>query len=235
MPRRIPNAVSAFLQRRDPRLLLAAMGALSLWAWLMPWLAVLPLLLPAALLVAAALLTLHGARRLLRAYGIFLFFWLGAGFLLGLLDEAWLPLLCRTLELALRLGTMAALALALPLAATPVELGRALVWYLQPFASLVRVFRRTSGASQCWKAGLALAVMLAFIPRAGRIFSMLHDAGRSRLPHIPRYRRLFLAGKRIVARLEEESWIVALAVSARNLYRPEPWSTQYRLFRDKNR
>ena len=93
----------------------------------MPWLAVLPLLLPAALLVAAALLTLHGARRLLRAYGIFLFFWLGAGFLLGLLDEAWLPLLCRTLKLALRLGTMAALALALPLGATPVELGRALM------------------------------------------------------------------------------------------------------------
>ncbi len=223
----------AFLAARDARLLVLCVAALSLTAWLAPWPVLLCLLLPACALACAAVQLMPRGRAVLAAYGFFILIWAGSRFCLYLLEHpgAFSPALAGAALLGCRLFTLLGLALAVPLVVTPLTLGRVLAWILSGPARLeaaacsgpLRGKVRPRLTELAWRAGLALALMMAFFPRAFETLSGLRRTLRLRAPHLPLHRRLALLALAALRILSSQTWDMALAVASRDLYRPGPW------------
>ena len=203
------------LTRLDPRLLVLFCSLGGLCAWLAPWPWTAPLLLPALYLALDAWRSLPGGRGMAVAQIAFILFW-GLGFL-GF--RAWEAgeiapeAVEQTLIFCARLGTMIGLALAIPLALTPLDLGRVLAWGL----------RKLGAPETAWRAALALAVMLSFLPKGLRAFSSLHRSLRLRVPNLPRRRAFFILALASLRHLGVQTWEISLAIAGRDLYRPGPW------------
>ena len=180
-------------------------------AWLLPWpwlLLLLPFALPPAL---AAALLLSDGWKIIRAYTLFSLFWLATFFLFRLGAESGAYTAClETLEFGTRLSCLPGAALAPALRLSALELSRIFVWYLSPF-------------SLAWRCGLALAVMLAFLPRCLRVLRGLRVSAALRAPHLSARRRIFLLGLASLRILGAQTWSMAICIAGRDLYRPGPW------------
>jgi hypothetical protein len=223
------EAVKRLLASLDLRLLMVLVSALGLCSWLLPW----PWLIafgPSSLIAAWAAWRLRAVPRgAIKAYAAFLVLWTAAKLLSSLLEApgAWGLAAYSALELGSRLAVMAALALAVPLAATAVEIGRAAGYLLGPLDGLMRLFRQKGDEDHpglSWRAALAVCLMMSFLPRAVKAAGDLRQTLLLRAPSMSSARRLRLLAETLVRIMGSQAWDAALAITARDLYRPEPWS-----------
>lgn len=210
--------------RVDPRLFIALVSLGGTLAWLLPWPALFIFLPPALLSAAAAYALMPGGRAALKAYLMFVLFWALSYFLLQVWEAgASAAALRGSLILGARLLCILGLALLLPLCLSAVTVGRALTWYLQRPALLLRGRTRERLMDAAWKTGLALAVMAAFMPRVFRALRGLSQTLKVRAPHLSLRRRLWLLGLSSLRLLGTQTWDMAVSIAARDLYRAEPW------------
>lgn len=222
------------LERVDIRLLVALVSLGGVFAWTAPWRAALPVFCIAAVLAFTAANRLREGRGALAAYASFIALWTVSQFALHLWEQPGEE--ARALELSLLLGgrlfTLLGLALAVPLAATPLALARAFSWYCGWLARVEGVLRRAAGrggegtalAEGAWRAALALCLMMAFFPRALRTLKGLRRSLAVRAPHLKAHRRAALLGLALLRAVSAQTWDMALAVASRDLYRAGPWA-----------
>jgi hypothetical protein len=253
-------------------------SAAGLAAWLAPWPA--PLLLaplaPPLMWSAAALRAVP--RGAVAAGLAFAVLWSAAQLLARLIDQpgAWAPAAWEAGRLGVRLLAVVGLALAIPLAATPVAVGRAAGWFLAPLERLARLVRlvRLAGPIRLvrlirlarlarprraprhprgrsgpeapssgrpasrhpkglpggrrrplgvWRVALAMALMMSLVPRVLALVVRLNRTMALRAPNLPARRRARLMGQTLLRVMGSRAWTAALAVAARDLYRPGPW------------
>lgn len=222
----------------DPRLLLVLVSLCGTLAWLLPA-ATLVVFLPPALLSAATVCAASsGGRTAVLSYSGFVLFW-GLSYFLLQLWEHWgqgaaLPILYDAFIFAARLFCIFGFAALLPLALSPVTIGRSLTWFIQRLALLEGRFCRTVLRGKlrprlmeaAWKAGLGLSIMASFLPRTFNVLRELSRTLKVRAPHLPLTRRMSLLGLAGLRILGTQTWDMAISIAARNLYRPEPWGWQ---------
>ena len=235
LPLRAARAVRGILVAIDPRALVALVSVAGVLAWLLPWQGLAAFFALACLIAGTAYYVLPGGRAALAAYGLFILLWVVSRLSLYLFEYpgAFGPALEGALLLGARLFALLGIAMAVPMAATPLTLGRTLSWYLQWLVSAetaicsLRCFRsrlRPFFAGGVWRAALALALMMAFFPRSFRALSALRRSLRLRAPNLALHRRFTLLGLAALRVLSAQTWDMALAIASRNLYRPEPWA-----------
>ena len=235
----------ALLHSLDPRLLVFLVTAWGLCLWLGPWPFLVASLPVACVLLLAAHRAMPGFRKFFWAYASFALFWtLSFAFLQVWEQGLWatppaspemVRLYGQSLLFGLRLFALVGLGLAVPMTTSAITLGRILVWYLQGPAWIEERFCRhlLRGRVQpflfgrCWQVGLALAIMLAFLPRACRSLAAIRRTLLLRAPHLPARKRLTLLCLASLRLFGAQTWDTALSIASRNLYRPEPW--QYRV------
>ncbi len=223
----------ALLAALDARALVFSVAGLGILAWILPWNGLFLLLVPACALAATAVYVMPRGRAALAAYGFFVLTWAVSRLCLYLFEHpgAFGPALEGALLLGCRLFTLLGLALAVPLAVTPLTLGRVLSWSL---AWLVRLesavcfglFRgkiKPLLGEGVWRAALALALMMAFFPRALGALSDLRRSLRLRAPKLPLHRRFTLLALAALRVLSVQTWDMTLAIASRGVYKPEPW------------
>lgn len=233
---RAARLVHRTLAVADPRALVAAVTITGLLAWLLPWQGLLWFFALACILAVAACRTMPGGRQTLGAYGIFVLLWVLSSFFLRLFDQpdAVGSAMKEALLLGARLFTLLGLAMAVPMAATPLTLGRTLAWYLHwPARAEAYVCSLWPGGglkpkifTGVWRAALALALMMAFFPRLLRMLAALRRSLQLRAPRLALHRRFALLGLAVLRVCSAQTWDMALAIASRDLYRPEPWTLQ---------
>lgn len=230
---RAARAVHMYLARLDTRLLVACVSGTGLAAWLLPWPVTLPAAALAAVIAFTAVKELHDGRAALAAYGVFVLLWTVSQLLLYLFENPgrFADATAQSLLLGGKLFTLLGLALAVPLGATPLKLGRTLSWYL---GWLVRAEKWICGtllrgnvppvlAGGVWRASLALCLMMAFFPRSLRAMKDLRQSMLMRAPHLALHRRMALMGLALIRVVSSQTWDMTLAIASRDVYRPEPW------------
>ena len=235
---RATRLVHRTLAAVDPRALVAAVTAAGVLAWLLPWPGLLCFFALACVLAVTVCRVTPGGRRALSAYGLFVLLWALSSFCLAFFEQpdALAPALEGALLLGARLFTLLGLALAVPLAATPLTLGRTLAWYLHwPARAEAHICSLWPGGrlkpvlfTGVWRAALALTLMMAFFPRLLRIVAALRRSLQLRAPRLALHRRFALLGLAVLRVCSAQTWDMALAIASRDLYRPEPWMVQAR-------
>ena len=225
--------IRRLLRRTDTRLLLLLAALAGLAAWFVPWPWV-GLLAPcAALLACVAYSLLPRGKTMLAAYGLFLLLWVAGRHSLELFETpgAFGPALQSSVVWGIRLAIMLGFALTVPLASTPVGIGRAVHWCLHSVAQPRRRIWslwplrkiRPSVERLAWQASLAMAVMLAFIPKTAATLAAQRTSLSMRCPNMPIHRRLHLLGLGVLRALSQETWDMSLSIASRGVYRAEPW------------
>lgn len=230
---RFARAVRSALVRIDVRVLVALVSVAGMLAWVMPrQVTAFFFVLSCGIAFSAATLLKEG-RAALAAYGFFVCMWSVSQYLLYLFENPgrFDTALTVSVLLGARLFTLLGLALAVPLAATPLTLARTFSWYLGWLAGAEAllcgtVFRgkiRPYFSGGVWRAALALCLMMAFFPRSLRAMSALRRSLTLRAPRLPLSRRVALMGIALLRVVSAQTWDMTLAIASRGLYRPGPW------------
>ena len=233
LSQRCAFAVKSFIAGIDIRVLVAFVSVAGVLAWTMPWFVTAFFFVLACIIAWTAVIVTREGRGALAAYGFFVLMWSVSQYILylfeypGQFDKA----IVVAVHLGARLFTLLGLALAVPLAATPLTLGRTLTWYLGWLTGTEKfmcttVFRgkiRPVLSEGVWRAALALCLMMAFFPRSMRAMSSLRRSLTMRAPHLPLYKRTALMGLAVLRVVSAQTWDMTLAIASRNVYRPEPW------------
>lgn len=230
---RAARAVHDYIARRDTRLLVAFVSGAGLAVWLLPWPVMLSFAVLAAVIAFAAVKELHDGRAALVAYGLFVLLWTVSQLMLYLFENPgqFADATARSLLLGGKLFTLLGLALAVPLGATPLNLGRTLSWYLgwlvgaEKWVCGTLLRNRVSPviAGGVWRASLALCLMMAFFPRSMRAMKDLRRSMLMRAPHLALHKRVALMGLALIRVVSSQTWDMTLAIASRNVYRPDPW------------
>ena len=230
---RFARAVRSRVARIDPRLLVALVSLGGVLAWLLPWQGGAVFFALACVLALTAAVELRDGRAALAAYGLFVLIWTVSQLLLYLFENPgqFGDALAVSAYLGGRLFTLLGLALAVPLAATPLTLGRTLAWYLGWLAgaetfvctTLLRGKVRPVLAGGAWRAALALTLMMAFLPRSMRAVGALKRSLSLRAPRLPLHKKVALMGLAVLRVVSSQTWDMTLAIASRNMDRPEPW------------
>jgi hypothetical protein len=231
--KRLAGRVRVRRVRFDTRALVAVVSIAGLLAWVMPWQAAVFFFVPACVIAFTAAVELRDGRTALAAYGVFVLIWTVSQLLLHLFEHPgeFRAANIRAALLGGRLFTLLGLALAVPLAATPLALGRTLTWYLGWLSGAEKwvcgaLFRgRVTPvlAGGFWRAALALSLMMAFFPRSMRAMKELRRSMLMRAPRLAPHKRAALMGLALIRVVGSQTWDMTLAIASRNLYRPEPW------------
>jgi hypothetical protein len=230
---RLAARVRSRLIRLDTRALVAGVSLAGTLAWVMPWQATAFFFVAACVIALTAVVELREGRAALAAYGVFVLMWTVLQYLLHLLEYPgeFATAGIRAALLGGKLFTLLGLALAVPLAATPLSLGRTLTWYLGWLAGAEKwvcgaIFSgrvRPCLAGGVWRAAMALSLMMAFFPRSLRAMKALRRSLLLRAPRLPVYKRVALMGLALIRVVSSQTWDMTLAIASRNVYRPEPW------------
>lgn len=230
---RCARAVRLCIVRTDIRAVVAFVSVGGVLAWILPWQGTAFFCAVAAIITFAAVKLLREGRAALAAYGFFILMWTVSQLILYLFEHPgeFGPAAAVAALLGAKLFTLLGLALAVPLAATPLMLGRTLTWYLgwlvraEQFVCSVlfrgKITPVVSGG--VWRAALALSLMMAFFPRSLRAMSNLRRSLVMRAPNLKLYKRVGLLGLGMLRVVSAQTWDMTLAVASRNLYRPAPW------------
>lgn len=230
---RFARYVRLWLTRLDTRFLVASVSVAGVLAWVMPWPVTAIFFLVACVVALTAVAELRDGRAALAAYGVFVLIWTVSQLLLFLFEHPG-EFAAANIQAALlggKLFTLLGLALAVPLAATPLTLGRTLTWYLGWLVGLERFVYgtllcgrvRPFLAGGVWRAALALCLMMAFFPRSLRAMKELRRSMRMRAPRLAPHKRVALMGLALIRVVSSQTWDMALAIASRDLYRPKPW------------
>lgn len=225
--------VRAAIVSLDTRLLVACVSIAGILAWTMPWQVTAFFFVVAAVIAATAVVELRDGRAALMAYGLFVLLWTVSQLLLYLFEHPgqFADASIQAVSLGAKLFVLLGLALAVPLAATPLMLGRTLSWYLSALVGAEKwvcaaVFRGKAKpvlAEGAWRAALALCLMMAFFPRSMRAMKELRRSLLMRAPHLAVHKRVALLGLALIRVVSSQAWDMTLAIAARNVYRPGPW------------
>ena len=219
----------------DSRILIPFCAAAGMAAWLAPGRMLGVFFLPALFLAWLGYRILPEGKKLMRSCVVFSLFWGLSHFMLQLWEhpDAFWTASVEAGVFALRLFCLLGLALGVSLASSALEVGRVLTWYLQRLAVLEETlcalpflrnkFHPRLGRS-AWRCGLALTVMVAFLPRTLRTLRDLRRNLNLRAPQLSRRRRLFLLGLGALRLLGMQAWSMTVSIAARDLYRPLPWT-----------
>jgi hypothetical protein len=217
----------------DVRLLVALVSGGGMLAWTMPWPVAAFFFVLACGIAATAFMLLREGRAALTTYGVFVLLWTVSQLVLYLFENPgqFGTALAVSASLGGRLFALVGLALAVPLCATPLMLGRTLSWYLGWLVAAeaflcAKAFRgrlRPVLAGGVWRAALALCLMMAFFPRAMRALKSLRQSLALRAPGLPARKRTALLGLALLRVVSAQTWDMTLAIASRNIYRPEPW------------
>ncbi|SBW09800.1 membrane hypothetical protein [uncultured delta proteobacterium] len=230
---RLARRVRSGLVRLDTRALVAFVSVAGVLAWVMPWPVTAFFFAAACVIALTAVVELRDGRAALAAYGIFVLIWTVSQLMLYLFEHPG-EFGAANVQAALlggRLFTLLGLALAVPLAATPLTLGRTLTWYLGWLVgaekwvcgTLLRGKVRPVLAEGVWRAALALSLMMAFFPRSLRAMKELRRSMLMRAPRLRLHKRMALMGLALIRVVSSQTWDMTLAIASRNVYRPEPW------------
>lgn len=179
---------------------------------------------PGLILYALALLylasTLSGFmaanRRAAKAFIIFAALWTLVKFGLDIwMGLAPAPALAGSALLGARLMIVLLIGLVLAQSTSARGLGLALSWLLRPILG-----------KRAWKAALALALMIHFLPLAWFASDGVRLGMKTR-GDISRRRRLIVYPTAVLSRLAGKTWRQTVAVAARGLDRPEAWQPNY--------
>ncbi len=231
---RLAGRIHSRLVRCDARAVVAFVSVAGVLAWVMPWPVTALFFVVACGIALTAVVELRDGRAALAAYGVFVLIWTVSQLLLFLFEHPG-EFAAANIQAALlggKLFTLLGLALAVPLAATPLTLGRTLAWYLGWLAgaekwicgTLLRGHARPVLAGGVWRAALALSLMMAFFPRSLRAMKELRMNMLLRAPRLAPHKRVALMGLALIRVVSAQTWDMTLAVASRNLYRPEPWA-----------
>jgi len=208
---------SPFIVGLDPRIKVISALALGILAWRTGW--------PGLALYAAALLYLASTlsnflaanRRAARAFLIFAGIWTAVKFGLDMIGGAALEkALAESALLGARLAVVLLIGLVLAQSTSPRGLGLALAWLLRPVLG-----------KRAWKAALALALMVHFLPLAWFASDGVALGIKTRGPGIGTRQKLLVFPTTLLSRLAVKTWSQTLAVSARGLDRPEAWEHRF--------
>jgi hypothetical protein len=223
------------LKRVDSRLLIPLCSAAGLAAWLVPRQMLGAFFFPALCLLWLAYQLLPEGKKLLRGYALFSLFWGLSHFALRLWEhpDVFWPAMGEAGIFGVRLFSLLGLALGVPLTGSALTAGRVLTWYLQGLAVLeemlcalpcLRGRFHPRLRQSAWNCGLALAVMLAFLPRTLRTLRDLRRNLNLRAPHLSSRRRMILLGLGALRLFGAQAWSMTVSIAARDLYRPLPWT-----------
>ncbi|MDL2210637.1 hypothetical protein LJC26_07535 [Desulfovibrio sp. OttesenSCG-928-O18] len=230
---RVARFVRSCILRVDIRILVAFVSVAGVLSWVMAWQVTAGFFVLALIVAATTAKLVREGRGALTAYGLFILLWTVSQLLLYLFEYP--GEFGKALEIAVLLGaklfTLLGLALAVPLAATPLTLGRTLTWYLGWLVAVENFICRTVLRGKVrpfftegvWRAALALCLMMAFFPRSMRAMSNLRRSLMLRAPNLKLHRRRGLLGLAMLRIVSSQTWDMTLAIASRNLYRPEPW------------
>ncbi len=198
----------------DRRVLIAIVSLVGIAIWQITGLLLLAASVLALMVVALFPHEVKKRRHLIKVYAVFLLFWgvMKGGATLWATPGDLHGAILESAVMTARLLTLVCLGLVLSFGSTPCELGRAFGWFLQPLMG-----------KSAWKAALALTIMLSFMPRLIVVFQGLHTHFRLRRPRIGLRARAVLFGIAVMRVLSMQSRDLAMAVAARDLYRPDPW------------
>ncbi len=224
------------LTRLDTRILVGLVSLSGVLAWVLSWQATLCFFILAAAIAFTAAVELRDGRAALTAYILFVLLWTASQLVLYLFERPgeFGPATAQSLLLGGKLFTLLGLAMAVPLAATPLMLGRTLTWYLGWLVGMEAWVCRTvlRGkaapvlAGGVWRAALALCLMMAFFPRSLRAMRELRRSMLMRAPSLPLRKKVVLMGLALLRVVSAQTWDMTLAIASRDLYRPEPWEWQ---------
>ncbi len=198
----------------DPRL----KGLLALWLGIMVWQAGLAGILCylTAVLFLSCLLSGSGEQTPFRFRFLIIpiLFWM---LLKGGLEYVnhkplWPQIVLETSLLGSRLLVLLLLGLVLTWATSRTQLGSAVNWFLRPVLG-----------SRSWQGGLALSLMIHFIPLTLRTLVQVRQTIRLRCPDLSFATRVFLWVRTVLRVLSQKTWEQTLAIVARNLDCPEAW------------
>ncbi|MGE4504107.1 MAG: cobalt transporter [Desulfovibrionaceae bacterium] len=205
------------VRRLDPRLKVlfaVLLGALA-WSSGLPGLAA--MLVGLCWLLLRLRAALPGGRAVLRGYVWFLLFWAlakagldlwsGVGALAALAGAGML-----TLRLTCLLGT----GLALAVSTSPRQLGMALTWFLRPILR-----------GRAWKAALALALMVHFLPITWETVARVRANVARRLPGARFWTRQAATARAVLRVLGQKTWNQTLAVACRGLGEAAAWEPEF--------
>ncbi|MFW6054330.1 MAG: ABC transporter [Thermodesulfobacteriota bacterium] len=198
----------------DPRL----KALLALWLGIMTWRAGLPGIFCylAVVLFLAHLLSACGEKVPLRFRILIIpvLFWmlLKGGLEFVNHQPLWPQIVQETALLGSRLLVLLLLGLILTWATSRTQLGAAVNWFLRPVLG-----------ARSWQGGLALSLMIHFIPLTLRTLSQVRQSIRLRCPDMFFGTRIFLWVRTVLRVLSRKTWDQTLAIAARNLDGPEAW------------
>ncbi len=118
--------------------------------------------------------------------------------------------------LALRLGILIALGMLLTLTISIRSLGLAFMWFLRPVMG-----------RHAWRAALALALMIHFIPLIQRTVAQVRHALVLRAPQRSLPKRWILLPQATLRIMSQKTWTQTVAVAARGLDMPQAWRPEF--------
>ena len=202
----------AALRRFDPRLKMP----LGLLAGVVVWRSA-PLGVGLLLTVLIATLLLPGLRGRALESGrpllAFLAIWCGLKLGIDLFSgAAVLDAFTQAGELGLRLAALMTVGLLLAVSSSARLLGQGLAWYLRP------VLR-----GKAWQAGLALALMVHYLPHIAATYARVRQTVERRIPDAPWRQRLEVLAFACVRILSQSTWKHSTAIAVRGLDNPAAW------------
>lgn len=159
-----------------------------------------------------------GPQATLRTYAFFVFFWTlfkwGMDVLSGMdaVEALW-----PALVLGGRLSVLLLVGLALAMSMSVRQMTMAVTWAARP------VLR-----NRAWQAGLALSLLVHFLPMTWRAVAEVRQTVRLRVPDLPFRRRLTVVPVAVMRALAQKTWNQSLAIVARGMDRPEAWAVDMR-------
>lgn len=152
----------------------------------------------------------------LRTYLFFVLFWMSLKWGMDMLSgQGALQALGPALILGARLAVLLLVGLVLAAAMSVRQMTMAVTWAARP------VLR-----SRAWQAGLALSLMVHFLPLTWKTVSEVRRTIRVRVPQLSFRQRLTVVPVAVMRALAQKTWNQSLAIVARGMDRPQAWKVE---------
>lgn len=210
--------LAAVFRGLDPRLKMGVALILGPFFWLLPPSVVAVGLVLLAPVVAALAVTQPLGAKMVRSLLTFLLFWVGLKVAMDLISS--IPPEEAALSagiLALRLGALLLLGLALALSTSARALGLAVSWAVRPFV----------GKERAWKVALSLALMVHFLPLCLSTMNQVKESVTSRCPHFGFFRRMTIIPQAVIRIMGQKTWSQTLAIAGRRLDDATAWEPNF--------
>lgn len=217
----------------DTRFLIAVVFAASIAVWVLPLMWVLLFDGIALFVFTLYFFSFRKGPLIVKSILVFISLWAVSIFFLSLWEAGDSSVAAfKAVGLWVRWLAMMGMALLVSMSATPIQTGRAVVWFCNivcwpevwlcqlPFLKgKVKPYMRT----QTWKVGLALTLMMSLIPQVFMVITQVRQTLKLRGRGIGTIQSVTLVMLAILRSMSRYTWDMSVSVSARNLFRQEVW------------